>query len=106
MMRFGGEARSFQPLIRNSLPVPNHVAIIRLVSPNDHGLEQPPNDDTRLADVVGGAVVAIGLQAALAVALHTRLWVHVRGGRLGGRAARAAGVLRPVAHLIQHASPE
>ena len=54
---------------------------------------------THLAHVVGAAVGGIWLQTALAVALHAGLRVHVGRGRLGGRAARAAGVLGPVAHL-------
>ena len=70
----------------------------RLDAPVDSG-QGLFRGDTHLAYVVCGAVVAVGLDAALAVALHARLGVHIGRGRLGGSAARAAGVLRPVTHL-------
>ena len=56
---------------------------------------------TDLADIVGDAVVVgdVGFQAALAVALHVWLGVHVRWGRVGRRAARAVGIFRPVTDL-------
>ena len=52
-----------------------------------------------LADVEGGAVLVVGLQAALAVALQTWLRLEVLVRRDGRRTVCAARALRPVTYL-------
>ena len=52
-----------------------------------------------LADVEGGAVLVVGLQAALAVALQTWLRLEVRVRGYGRRTVCAARALRPVTYL-------